>query len=296
MTKITNIPYGFNAGSIKALYCEILIDEDSPNPIASGTAFIGLNQAHAEGGFKAVLLTARHNVTGKDHFQPDKPISNYSCDVRLLRVYFPKIENPFSWFSEDFPLYLGDDSKEPNWLEHPISKSNIDVVGIPLNAVLLEKIHPGSFVNLHNSSDDQDGFIPSAPLYVIGFPLRRKANYLAVWSGGTLAYEPKFDFPYIDNEGVEQQLPAYLISARTFSGQSGSLVIEYAGQMGGWDGKRFSTGSGTRDEILGMYTCRISADNGSNKETSDLGLVWKQQILFEILNSSTVLYRSGRAD
>jgi hypothetical protein len=67
------------------------------------------------------------------------------------------------------------------------------------------------------------------------------------------------------------------------------MVVGHAGENGWWNGKSFQTNAGTKGVILGMYTCRLSADDGGTKAVSDLGLVWKQHILYEILNASAPL-------
>jgi hypothetical protein len=209
LSQKNGLPHNFNAGSISALYCEMFLDSSSPNPVANGTAFLGYcNLRDEQGGCKAVLLTARHNITGRDHFQPERFLSpNYSCSPALLRVYFPKIENPLEWFSIDFPL------EQNKWIEHPERGSYVDVVGFQLSAEILKKNHEGCFVCLYSDSQDDiylDYLKPSSSVHVIGFPMKRKENYLAVWSGGTIAYEPKLSFSYLDNDGSESLLPAYL--------------------------------------------------------------------------------------
>jgi hypothetical protein len=291
MSNPEELPWGFNAGSIRALYCEIFAVADAEIPCATGTAFIGWCNVMGESNcFKAALLTARHNVTGKNHFPPHDWISiEMKMTPQKMRVYFPCIENPQKWFAHDFPLCESDDANQPNWLEHLTLKADVDVVGFPLNLELLDRVHDGCLVCLHRTSNEiNENLRASSTVQVIGFPLKRKDNYLAVWSGGAIAYEPTYDFPLIFKNGVEKTYPVYLISARTFSGQSGSLVVRHAGENGWWQNSYFTTASGTKGEILGMYTCRLNADGTG----SDLGFVWRQHVLFEILNASSVIHRT----
>jgi hypothetical protein len=264
--------------------------------VSSGTAFVVYERYDS----KRALLTARHNVTGRNHFHPDAPLGGNNLRPSLLRVYFPSSEKPLKWFHHDFNLYE-DMNLQMNklWFEHPNFGADVDVVGLSINSELEKEIDPSCFIELSPNKtswhDRSDTPYPSCPLQVIGFPLKRKENYLAVWSSGTFAYEPNCDFPYIDSNGNIKLLPAYLISARTFSGQSGSLVVQHAGNLGWWSENEFVIDSGGSEKILGMYTCRLSADDRGTNAVSDLGLVWKQHILYEILVASMPLTYSNEA-
>ena len=122
---------------------------------------------------------------------------------------------------------------------------------------------------------------------VVGFPFGVKVIALAIWTRASIASE--FDFDY---EG----LPAYLVDARTRSGQSGSPVIffrtgAYFEKYGAIvmpnmqtprppgtpiDDDQPRPRSGFTEEFLGVYSGRVNVD-------SDLGFVWRPSALREII-------------
>jgi hypothetical protein len=113
---------------------------------------------------------------------------------------------------------------------------------------------------------------PADIVSVIGFPFGlRGGGSLAIWATGFIASEPAIDF---------QDLPIFLIDCRSRSGQSGSAVIMYrgAGQTFAYKDGRPGFSNGPVFNFLGIYSGRINAE-------SDLGIVWKEAALIELIDS-----------
>ncbi len=104
---------------------------------------------------------------------------------------------------------------------------------------------------------------------IVGFPFGMTGGgAFGIWTRGFIASEPEVDF---------NDLPSFLVDARTRPGQSGSPVIAYS------DGGATPTADGGLaffgrpvTNLLGVYSGRLN-------EHSDLGLVWKIQAVRDIL-------------
>jgi len=110
---------------------------------------------------------------------------------------------------------------------------------------------------------------PSDGVSIVGFPFGlRGGGLLAIWTRGFIASEPDVDL---------NDLPLFLVDARTRPGQSGSPVIAYSsgGMHAMADGSTAMFG-GPVTNLLGVYSGRIN-------EQSDLGRVWKVQAVRDIL-------------
>lgn len=128
--------------------------------------------------------------------------------------------------------------------------------------------------NVNNSYEP----IVTENVFIIGYPfgynVRPKEGKFAIWSTGTVASDPDLDL-----EINGEQLPAFLIDAKTRKGQSGSPVIYYSAN--GLDRQKngLAIYSGPVIHELGIYSGRINPD-------SDLGYVWKWSLIEEIVNST----------
>jgi hypothetical protein len=141
----------------------------------------------------------------------------------------------------------------------------VDAVALPLQNLGNTELHP------YDLTTPQPALMagPSDGVSIIGFPFGRTAGgALAIWIRGFIATDPDIDF---------ENLPVFLVDARTRRGQSGSPVIAYSGGGGTpmADGS-MAIFSGPVLNLLGVYSGRIN-------EQSDLGKVWKVQAVREII-------------
>lgn len=157
------------------------------------------------------------------------------------------------------------DDDGPLWLTHPTLGRRVDVVALPLTK--LAGYDPFSY-DLEGGPDVQFGV--TSQVSIIGFPFGRTGGgAFGIWVQGTVATEPAVDF---------DDLPCFLVDSRTRRGQSGSPVILFFG--GGMvpmaDGSTAMFG-GAVWKLLGVYSGRIS-------EESDLGVVWRREVIAEIID------------
>ena len=253
MEKIT-----INVNSIRSLYITTCYNETK---LATATGFV-VNKND-----EYYLITNRHVVTGRNNETGECLDSVYGAIPNVLKVWLPyKVEDGFEWNSRKIDLY---DSNEKNtWLEHPIYKDKVDVV-----ALKIEKYDEMTFC--HNVISDYKPVV-TENVFIIGYPFGFNINpgigRYGIWSTGIVASDPDLDLVIKGN-----QLPAFLVDAKTRHGQSGSPVIYYksAGMVRQNDGS-YSWQSQTTYGI-GIYSGRINKD-------SDLGYVWKWNLIQEIIN------------
>jgi len=157
---------------------------------------------------------------------------------------------------------------EPRWYEHPDRPLEIDVAVVPL---------------MNDAGIDVYGYDPwtanrmlsarvSEELHIIGFPFGvTGGGSLGIWVRGFIATEIEMDW---------KGLPCFLVDSRTRPGQSGSPVVAFS--PAGASTHVASGGLALLDhdleEFFGVYSGRINAE-------SDLGIVWKAQVVREIIEA-----------
>lgn len=245
--------------SLKSLYIDIKYNEVT---LGSATGFV------VEYNSKKYFITNRHVVTGR-HNETGECMNRMGSVPNILRIVVPIIkENGAAWTSLEIELY--DKKDNPNWLEHPIYGEKVDVV-----AVELSNFDYGS-VNYSVFGDGE--VVVTDTVYIVGYPYGYSVlpgdQKVAIWTLGSIASEPELGIN-IQNT----QLPAFLVDAKTRSGQSG-LPVLYYNQNGIKPNKNgISFYGGTISFNVGIYSGRINNE-------SDLGYVWKWSVIKEILDSN----------
>ena len=224
-------------------------------PLSTGTAFVAI----APSG--AVLITNRHNVTGRDQ-NTDELLSLTGGIPNEIQVIHNRKGQLGSWVSRVEPLF---DGLVPRWREHPTLGAKADFVALRLTQLLDVECYPHDVANI-----GPDIFVgPADSVSVIGFPFGVTAGgAFGVWATGFLASEPVVSFA---------DLPIQLVDCRTRQGQSGSPVIAYrSGGMIPMVGGGTAAFGGPVSRFIGIYSGRINNE-------SDLGIVWKASAIQELL-------------
>jgi S1-C subfamily serine protease len=223
--------------------------------ISTGTGFVVRSDS------KPYLITNYHVVAGR-HPDTRQPIdANASIPDRVV-IYHNAAGQLGAWMPRTEMLV--DVHGRPNWLELPsVGGRTIDVVALPLTETEGIDLHP-----YDQLGPKQLIIQPTEQVSIIGFPFGRAAGGIfAIWTQGTIASEPDIDF---------DDLPVLLVDSRTRPGQSGSPVVAHraAGSYATRDG--FVVGGQAITELVGIYSGRIN-------DESDLGMVWKVEILDQLL-------------
>lgn len=253
-----------NNNSIRSFFIEMLFNDEV---ISSGTAFI----AKTEGQPQALLITNRHNVTGRNN-DSGEYLSNTGGIPNKIRILLPNLEttNPTSkyiefnsWRPYTINLYFDEYFEQPVWIEHPL-REKMDFIGIILNFAdyslpkqLIYDISPGWY-----------SWEVGEQINVVGFPFGISIDSFPIWVTGYIASEPNTNY---------DGLPIFLIDCRTRRGQSGSPVIGrfLPGRVVEYKGERFQV-KAEITHLIGIYSGRINAE-------SDLGKVWRTDAIRELL-------------
>jgi hypothetical protein len=226
-------------------------------PLSTGTAFI----VNSNKG--AVLITNRHNVTGRNP-ETGQPLSSKGGIPNEITIIHNRLNKLGEWLPKVEKIL---DDVTPLWIEHPTFKDKVDFVALKLKELDDVHLYPYDLVN--TGPNIMVG--PADSVSVIGFPFGLQAGgSLAVWATGFMASEPDINF---------RDLPIFLIDCRSRQGQSGSAVIAYrSGGMLAMKNGDSSVFKGPVTKFLGIYSGRINAE-------SDLGIVWKASAIQELVAS-----------
>ncbi|CAI0696481.1 trypsin-like peptidase domain-containing protein [Serratia entomophila] len=262
--------------SFKSIYLEMMFED---NVLSKGTGFITKTK------FGDVIVTNRHNVTGKDQNTGKHLSSTLGEPDRIAVHFFCMCDDGINVKTEKHIIKIKNNGSAL-WLEHPVLKEKADVVIIPIINYKLDIPHYFKYeistrkLDVH---DPEEGIMTngSLPLSVdvadrvsiIGYPYgKRINNTLPIWLSGYIASEPYVNY---DN------LPVFLVDARTRKGQSGSPVVKVT--SGGMDRLEASENISHATfnpgciRFLGIYSGRLS-------EESDIGMVWKSSCILGIVN------------
>ena len=242
------------------------------------------------------LVTALHMLTGR-HWETKKPLSDSGFlpeTFSLMLPYYrltPPNRHGFRWVSYNIaPMGVDQGAHEEvaPWFVHPTYREAVDVGVIPLSDLpqkLLDQEKSAGNAELSSIiyAFDWTG-VPQLKtavgddVFVVGFPESiRTVGELPIWKRGNVASEP--DLPVND-------LPYLLVDTGTRSGMSGSPVVrrQSPGISTYGENSDLSLFKETVTELFGVYSGRFGADD----ITSQLGIVWKQDVISEIIATPTL--------
>lgn len=238
--------------------------------LSSATGFIVLRSNAAP-----ILITNWHVLTGR-HIETHQPLHSSAAVPDTVQIAHNVRDSLGAWVWKTERLY--DDTGRPRWIEHPVHKSRVDVVGLPLtdsddDVVLYPYSCTGATGHDVESLPAPLKWGPSDFVNIIGFPFGwTGGGCLGIWVQGAVATEPQVNF---------EDLPRFLIDSRTREGQSGSPVVIY--KRNGWvtleDGRLYMIHNPITI-LLGVYSGRLSRE-------SDLGTVWNTSLIAEIVENGT---------
>lgn len=182
----------------------------------------------------------RNPVTG----QPLHPSGAVPDTLRVVQFLAPAATGRTQWHGRDERV-LEPETERALWFQHPVYGRRVDVVAVPLRNAVGVDLHPydltGSGLVLKAG--------PSEGVSIIGFPFGRTGGgAFAIWTRGFIATEPQVDF---------DDLPCFLIDARTRPGQSGSPVIAYSSGGAHAVNTGLALVGGPIVNLLGVYSGRI---------------------------------------
>ncbi len=218
---------------------------------------------------KLFLITNWHNVSGR-HPITKEPLSKVHSGIPDVFITYLRLKDKNGQARlTKIHLYNDEESESPKWLIHPFYKEKVDVVAIPLSRDQDLWYYP---INKCQFDDD----IPPEvcdDVFVLGYPFEDLRELgLPIWKKGSIASDPFLN---------ENQLPQILIDTATRPGLSGSPVIfQRVGVHRMRDGQlQADTMFGRIRGFLGIYSGRI----GIGEDMAQLGIVWKKNVIEEII-------------
>lgn len=253
----SNKPNSIQIQSVQSLFLRMYFNDTL---LATGTGFtIETPNGH-------VLITNRHNFTGRNPYTGEV-LSSHGGVPNIVEIFHNVRGKLGSWLPIKQNLYNDPEiMQEPLWHEHPKLGEQADVVALTLQL-------NNSIICYPYSLDEKNkiAISPADIVSVIGFPFGKTAGgFLAIWATGFMASEPNLQY-----EGM----PKFLIDCRSRQGQSGSPVVAHrSGGAVAMEGGDTAIFTNSITNLLGVYSGRINSE-------SDLGVVWKTNVIKEILAS-----------
>lgn len=201
------------------------------------------------------LITNKHVVETKDQ--------SGTLEANTLHIVFHSSQQLGRWIIKK--VRLKDDNGNALWHEHNNPLVDIAIIKIVDHANITIYPFDLSFKDTNMIAS------PAMSVSIIGYPLGiRTGGVFPVWKTGHIASDPDLDF---------NNLPALLIDATTRGGMSGSPVVVRQSNYQDRDGNKIiATGFATL--FLGVYSGRVN-------EESEIGIVWRPNLIEEILENIT---------
>lgn len=271
-----NALYSYDPLSLTTLYLHLKFSE-TQHEFATATGFVYEHENFY------YLITNAHNVTR---------VNPSTCERVTKHAGFPDVvesrcfikhsqSSEYIIRSELFsvPLYSDSDLSEPVWYMHPVFGYQVDVIAIPLydkealpSHIVIKPINRYNFVSADFPCEISDD------VFILGYPFDISAgNDFPIWKRGSVATEPLLDL---------EKLPKLLIDTATRPGMSGSPVIYQRNgiHLKKTDENKLDPQSllGQIRGFLGIYSGRLGAEN---EFQAQLGIVWKKEVITEILDA-----------
>jgi hypothetical protein len=287
-------PEGMNSLSIEPLYLELLCKYDGceEKKLAHGTAFlIAASPNRAEGDRRRTMkfATAGHCLTGRNFLQPEKHLDNKNkSEPNIAKIWLPK-RLTHGWDAFDIELLDSEGKVKYKIIEHEGLACDIATFELECTVDFEEKYHlalpdPMCF-RRHPFKASTDWMLDSVgcQLLISGFPLTRSDQKFALTIPAVIASEPRFPFEFLDGKNGFREYPFFLVSARTWTGQSGSPVYRSASNGFGAMPQGWLLAAGGSHDIVGIYTSRLhpSIEGVDSRQHSDLGVVWPLNLLLD---------------
>jgi hypothetical protein len=266
--------FSFKSPTLTTHYLKLLAPTDTL--MASCTGFL------YEFEDEIFVITNGHNVTRMNPEQTNRITNSLAFPTKIhTKLRETNLDNSNKiYLGKDvsIKLYEDEDFTIPLWFIHPIHGYLVDVIAIPLEKVSnipsVLKLFP---INKLEFDIDYCPFVAD-DVFILGYPLDILTELeFPIWKRGSIATEPIIE---IDN------LPKFYVDTASRSGMSGSPVIMSRTGLHNYR-KGQDTGKemiGTVTNFVGIYSGRLGANDMFEAQ---LGIVWKEKVILEILKAKT---------
>ncbi|KRA24063.1 hypothetical protein ASD65_06210 [Microbacterium sp. Root61] len=215
------------------------------------------------------LVSNKHVLGGLTHDNAYTPKFGRRLPASAA-VWFPSAQDPTVGVRKRIELLQPGAAR---WLKHPWTPCDIAAVELPQwDDVAMIDTHIGETWVFGSRPRVE----PGQDVFVIGFPLNRNGGTetLGIWTRASLANEPAFNI---------DELPRILIDSATIDGLSGSPVFAH------WKrGENIPIIGGGAIGVLEHTSAFLGIYSGRIDERSNLGYVWRPNLISEILQHRAV--------
>lgn len=249
------------------------------------------------------LITNGHNVTGVNP-ETNTRMSQHAAFPTYIEISY-RVVNPaeslemmvYNFHKIKMPLYEDEDCLIPVWFVHPMHGYNVDVVAIPLfkkgeststseywwskssmtvnaiKAMIYYNMTPSFAINSYADFQAEPEIADN--VYILGYPFGiTDPLQLPIWKRGSIATEPNVAY---------KNLPMMLIDTATRQGMSGApVIIMRSGVHFVKNGAATETKVGILQGFAGIYSGRYG--DGFDAQ---LGIVWRKEVITEIISAKT---------
>lgn len=238
-----------------------------------GTA-TGFLWSHHE---KVFLVSNWHVFSGRTP-RTGQPISKEGAVPDMISfLHFNVVKSE----TDEFSLPIHTDRGDATWIEHKQLGQNADVAALDVSNLVKDRVFGNirgrQFQFCLNTLDQVDDALLQIAndLFILGFPLGLQPSaFLPIWKRASVASEP--DYPI-------NGLPCFYVDTATREGMSGSPVLlrtgRYQRRQDGNGTGFYSSMSGDITQFVGIYSGR----NIGRDHEAQLGLIWKREVLDELL-------------
>lgn len=251
------------------------IDCCSGGEITLSTATGSLYQHNGQ----SYLVTNWHVLSGRNT-EKGTPLNTMGALPEKVSVFFPQDGAIGTPIKESYNLKDG--RGDYAWLQHRLGQE-IDIALLPIDLPKRISTVP---INSINEARGLREFPPNIhvgkEVFVLGFPLGiRNAGGLPIWKRASIASEPR-----IPVGGSEFKI---LIDTATREGMSGSPVIIVGSPDANVRADHTLQTVAFRPNklFIGIYSGRIG---GRDELAAQLGIVWKENAIREIINDGVVYH------
>ena len=227
-------------------------------------------------------MTAWHNFTGRNSLTGELlsdigAIPNF-CDLYLPhRVEENRDMEYIEWRWHRVHLYEDEENLMPIWWEHPKYGRKVDMVIVKIEDFNVADVETKP-VNSNNLQLSDLKIIAGMDAFILRFPrgMTGGASF-PIWKRGSIASEPDIDIGNLPKLYIDTATRKGMSGAPVYAQEKGTFALE-----GGSLHENFVMGIGHR--FLGLYSGRI----GDDTFLAQLGIVWKEQAIIEIIEGKKV--------
>lgn len=257
----------------------LVVDKNAPENllrVSNATGFVYKKND------KMYLITNLHVVSGRD-INTGKVLDSMARIPEVIRTVSSlyNVKTGFIQKCVELTISLYDKDGNPNWFIHPKYKHGVDIAVMPINFE-----NPPNLFAINDVESVSAAISVADDVFVIGYPLALGTNEtqdFPIWKRASIASEPNINY-FADGRG------AFIVDGTTREGMSGSPVFFYNNfsQTNLQDGGVcFNMSPQRLFCFLGVYSGRLygaSSNTEDNKKDSFLGLVWKKELIDEIID------------